>query len=64
MDTLTKVKSGAKVDASAVAAITAALLAGGYLHAGKRLAGVKKISGQMSPWKRAGILELMKSREF
>ncbi|MGQ9556982.1 MAG: hypothetical protein ACUVTU_03370 [Desulfurispora sp.] len=49
-----------------VAAITAALVAGGYLQPGQRIASIRR--QQTAPsgnlWKRAGIIENMRRREL
>lgn len=51
------------VDSKTVAVITAALVVGGYLNPGDRVAGIKKYN-QMNPWKYQGVIEIMTSRDY
>lgn len=46
-----------------VAAITAALVAAGYLSKGSRIASVRSLK-RMNPWKMAGLRELMLGRDL
>lgn len=46
-----------------VAAITAALLAGGYLRPGDRITSIRPVGG-VNVWRLAGIMELMEGREL
>jgi hypothetical protein len=60
----TKVSSKPTVDPQTVAVIMAALAVGGYLSPSSRVAGIKKLSGSMDPWKRSGIVEIMIGRDY
>lgn len=56
-----KIDSGVKL--STVAAITAALVAGGFLGEGRKITGIRR-KGGMNPWKKSGIGRIMMGRDF
>jgi len=58
--------SKAKIKPEIVAAITAALTAGGVFDHGGHVADVRKRHRRAaaSPWKMAGLKELMRNRQF
>jgi len=48
---------------SKVAAITAALVAGGFLGEGEKITGIRR-KGGMNPWKKSGLVKHMLGRDL
>jgi len=61
--TLQAVKIDNDIKLSTVAAITAALIAGGFLGEGERIIGIRRRGG-MNPWKRSGLVKQMLGRDL
>jgi|GEM_PF-2072731 hypothetical protein len=56
-----KIESG--INMSKVAAITAALVAGGFLGEGEKITGIRR-KGGMNPWKKSGLVKHMLGRDL
>ena len=53
-----------QVEPKIVAAITAALSAGGYLHPGDRVVDIKKTKQKMDAWKYSWLMEITMGSDF
>lgn len=52
-----------KIGSNKVAAIAAALMIGGFLTEGQVITGIKR-EGEMSPWKKTGLMKQMLGRDL